>query len=69
MRAMKTEAGLRFNNDEDIDQIEGFTAKCANCGLQNVTVHYEFHYYGYTTGYDMELSMFCRDCENKYKML
>ena len=48
---------------QDGDLISGFTAKC-KCGSNNVSLEYEFNYYGGMTGYDHNLSITCRDCNN-----
>lgn len=48
----------------DGDKIEGFSCKCEKCGSENVSVKYEFNYYGGMTGYDMSLSIDCQDCDN-----
>ena len=50
---------------KDDDEIEGFSATCGNCGGVNVSLHYEFNYYGGITGYDHNLGLVCRDCGQK----
>lgn len=49
----------------DNDKIEGFSATCEKCGSANVSVEYEFNYYGGITGYDVSLELVCRDCGNR----
>jgi hypothetical protein len=48
----------------DRDKIKGFSCKCEKCGSENVSVTYEFNYYGGMTGYDVKLSIDCRACDN-----
>ena len=43
--------------------LPGFTAACEKCGSANVTLDYEFRYYGGMTGFDQDLSLECRDCQ------
>lgn len=58
---MSEDIGLSQNGKA----IEGFSAKCTECGSDNVNIEYEFNYYGGFTGYDQSLYIECRDCENK----
>ena len=54
-------AGLAQGGEE----IQGFTARCDKCRSDNVSIEYEFNYYGGMTGYDQSLYIECRDCKNK----
>lgn len=57
---------IGFNKDGE--RIQSFTAKCNKCGSNNVSIHYEFNYYGGYTGWDMSMSIECDDCK-KYEIL
>ena len=48
----------------DDTRIPGFSCKCEECGSSNVAVYYRFTDYGGYTGYDIDLSIDCRDCDN-----
>lgn len=50
--------------NQDGIRIEGFSAKCDKCGSNNVSIVYEFNYYGGMTGYDQSLFVKCDDCKN-----
>ena len=53
----------------DGDAVEGFSASCNKCGSIDVSIMYEFNYYGGATGYDHRLSLKCRWCGYSYKLL
>lgn len=54
-----TTTGLIFRGD----RVRGFNATCEKCGSGNVTIEYTFRYYGGMTGWDQDLSVECRDCQ------
>ena len=56
--------GLLHNNKP----IPSFRCTCDVCGSANVTIEYEFNYYGGYTGYDQTLSVNCRDCRNTARL-
>ena len=51
-----------FTNDGE--KIEGFYCKCEKCNSNNISLEYEFNYYGGMTGYDLRLRINCKDCDN-----
>jgi len=57
---MSENQGLLYNDESPV---EGFSARCLKCGSNNVSVVYEFNYYGGMTGWDQSLRFVCRDCE------
>jgi len=50
---------------KDSESVKGFSAKCEGCGSENVSIEYEFNYYGGYTGYDQSLWIACRDCKSQ----
>jgi hypothetical protein len=60
----KETKGFTYGEYKGEYKIEGFSCKCEKCGSGNVSVEYEFNYYGGMTGYDTRLSIDCQDCDN-----
>ena len=48
----------------DGETIDLFECRCMGCESLNTTIEYEFNYYGGMTGYDMNLKVKCRNCDN-----
>lgn len=52
--------GLIYNDEP----VARFAAECKKCSSADVSIKYEFNYYGGMTGYDQSLYLLCRSCEN-----
>lgn len=57
-----TKSGLIYDGKGPAENVQGFSAKCWKCDSQDVTIGYEFNYYGGLTGWDQSLWIECRSC-------
>lgn len=63
--------GLRCGTDYKTEPVAGFTAKCAECESENISICY-LNIDGtgerFETGYHNKILITCRDCGQEYKM-